>query len=81
MAMTRKDYKLIADCLNKKAEFTYKWDSNDNMTRWITASAIVSVRDSLALELSATNPNYDKSKFFEATSKVDEIERKLYEEE
>ena len=79
--MTRKDYKLIADCLNKQAEFIYNWDSNSNMTKWIKAGEIVSIRNNLAWELCATNPNYDKNKFFEATTKVDEIERKLYNEE
>jgi len=81
MVMTRKDYKLIADSLNKQAEFTYNWDSSSNMTKWIRATQIVSIRDNLAWELCATNPNYDKNKFFEATKTVDEIERKLYEEE
>lgn len=81
MVMTRKDYKIIADCLNKEAEAVYSYDSNDNMSRWLKAGAVQSLRNSLAWELSGTNPNYNKDKFFEATRKVDEIERKLFNEE
>lgn len=81
MVMTRKDYKIIADCLNKEAEAVYSYDSNDNMSRWLKASAVLEVRNRLALDLSKTNPNYNKEIFFKATSKVDEVEAKLYNEE
>ena len=81
MVMTKKDYKIIADCLNKEAEAVYSYDSNDNMSRWLKASAVLEVRNRLALDLSKTNPNYNKEIFFKATSKVDEVEAKLYNEE
>jgi len=81
MVMTRKDYKIIADCLNNEAESVYSYDSNDNMSRWLKVNEVRSLRDRLAWELSKTNPNYNKDKFFKATSRVDELERKLFNEE
>ena len=81
MVMTRKDYKLIADSLNKEAEAIESNKLNDNMTKYLYALQLYGVRNRLAFDLMETNPNYDRSKFYEATSKVDEIERKLFNEE
>ena len=81
MAMTRKDYKLIADSLNKQAESIYENKHNDNMTKFLYSLQLLSIRDRLAFDFIGTNPNYDRNKFYEATKTVDEIERKLYEEE
>jgi len=51
------------------------------MSRWLKVNEVRSLRDRLAWELSKTNPNYNKDKFFKANSRVDELERKLFNEE
>ena len=79
--MTRKDYKLIADSLNKEAASIYENRHNDNMTKYLYSLQLLDIRNRLAFDLIETNPNYDRNKFYEATKKVAELERKLYEEE
>jgi len=81
MAMTRKDYKLIADSLNKEAERVYENDLHSNMDKFMYSLEVLSIRDRLAFDFIGTNPNYDRNKFYEATKTVEEIERKLFEEE
>ena len=51
------------------------------MTKFLYSLNLLSIRDRLAFDFIGTNPNYDRNKFYEATKTVDEIERKLYEEE
>ena len=81
MVMTKKDYKLIAESLNKEAESIESNKYNDNMTKYLYALQLYSIRNTLAFDFRKTNPNYEMSKFFDATAKVDELERKLYNEE
>ena len=81
MAMTRKDYQLIADSLNKQAESIYGNNHNDNMTKFLYSLELLSVRNRLAFDFIGTNPNYDRNKFYEATKRVDEIQALLYEGE
>ena len=79
--MTRKDYKLIAESLNKQAESIYGNKHNDNMTKFLYSLQLLSIRDRLAFDFIGTNPNYDRNKFYDATKRVDEIQKILFEEE
>ena len=42
---------------------------------------LLSIRDRLAFDFIGTNPNYDRNKFYDATKRVDEIQKILFEEE
>lgn len=81
MAMTRKDYQLIADCINEACETYYKLEGVSNESKFDHVHGIVSLRNRLAYELGATNPRFDQGKFVEATFKASEIQNKIYNEE
>ena len=80
MAMTRKDYQLIADCINKACESYNKIEGISTETKFDYVHGIVSLRNRLAFELIETNPRFNKEKFMEATFKASEIENTLYNE-
>ena len=80
MVMTKKDYKIIADCINKACESYYKIEGINTETKFDYVHGIVGLRNRLAYELVETNPRFDKEKFMEATFRASEIENPLYNE-
>lgn len=78
--MTRKDYQLIAECINKSAEFYYNLEGIKTESKYDFVHGIVNLRNRLAFELIGTNPNYDRARFEEATFRACEIENLLYNE-
>lgn len=78
--MTRKDYQLIADCINKACESYYKIEGISTESKFDHVHGIVRLRNRLAFELVGTNPRFDQEKFMEATFKASEIQNTLYNE-
>lgn len=78
MAMTRKDYQLLADVINKACESYNEIEGISTETKFDYVHGIVSLRNRLSYELIETNPRFDRQKFMEATFKSSEIENTLY---
>lgn len=78
--MTRKDYQLIAECINKACESYYKIEGIKTESKFDYVQGVIHLRNRLAFELSDANPRFDERKFIEATFKASEIENKLYNE-
>ena len=78
MVMTKKDYQLIADCINKTAEAYYKTEGIKTESKSDYVNGIIDFRNRLAFELGMYNPRFSEGIFYEATMKTSEIQNELY---
>ena len=65
--MTRKDYQLIADVLNKHIAYWEQDDHTEELDSRASANALRDVALSFAGELGASNMRFDRKRFLEAT--------------
>ena len=80
MVMTRKDYRAIAEAVNKTAQEIYDSEVWEIADKHLQLHGLMNLVGNLGLALFGTNPNYDVKKFWEATAKAGDLNVKAYED-